>query len=595
MKKCVSCSLCILIVTALLLAGCGGGGGGGGTVSGGGGDGGGGINPTATPTTSSALGSKGYVYKADVAAVSGSRSTSSQFIVLSSNTNPPTGFNPAAGVIVRLKGNQPLIKRTDSQGYFDFGDVSGGTIDSTGSVSVVVDDPAADLPPANYPILDNPLPSSQLTDLRIVPPFDPDTANKNWIMMAGELECFYVIGKSGDTWHPVSDSVQWSVAGSNLGSFISPDGIFLSNSDLATTASGSITAQVSGTTLSISLTVYARVNTASIEGYVKDKNGDPVVNAFVEADNNSPGPIPTESPIPQPTVTISPTTEPTPYPATTSSSSPTSSPGVSPTESPTSVPGGGCCISIGIAITDENGYYRITDIPNGTYTVRVSSMYGGFSQEATVAVNGAAQQDFTLSVAVSNLYGMVSPDKYYYQPGATMNLQIGLLNMGPRAVSLNYTSIEFRLVKMDEPVPIPMAGLRTHIYIKDGETDPGQSPGNSGSGAGSGSGGTTGTSGTVIATATWSSGGTIQVEGYGEASIPASAVALKIPETADTGSYCTVEATLVSSQDITVEPSFIGLGTEPDPYPTPTPYPYPTEEPPYTPMPEPTVTSYPSQ
>ncbi len=586
MKKIVSYSLCVLVVTAFLLAGCGGSGGGGGTVSGGGG-GGGGISPVPTPTTSAVLGSKGYVYKADVAAISHSRSASSQFMVLSSNTNPPTGFSPAAGVIVRLKGSQPLIKTTDSQGYFDFGDVSGGAIDGTGSVSVVIDDPVTNLPPANYPILDVPMPSSQLTDLRIVPPFDTDPNNTIWIMMAGELECFYVIGKSGETWHPVSDSVQWSAPDPNLGSFISPDGIFLSNPDLTTTAAGSITAQVSGKTLSISLTVYARENTGIIEGYVKDKNGDPVVNAFVQADNNTPVPIPTETPVPLPTVTTEPPTEPTSTPITTSS--PSASPGVEPTASPTSEPGGTYCISCGIAMTDENGYYRITDIPNGVYTVRVSSMYGGFSQEATIVVNGTAQQDFTLSVAVSNLYGMVSPDKYYYQPGTTMNLQIGLLNMGPKAVNLNYSSIEFRLVMQDAPVPIPMAGARSHIRIKVGESSPGQSPGNSGSG----SGGTTGTSGTVIATATYSSGGTVQVEGYGEASIPATSVSLLIPESASTSSFYTIEATLVSSQDITVEPCFISLGTEPTPYPEPSPWPYPTQEPPY-PAPEPTFTTFPS-
>lgn len=582
MKKFVILSLFVVVVAIFLLAGCGGGGGGGGTVSGGGG-GGGGITPTATPTTAAVLGSKGYVYRADVAAVSGSKSTSSQFVILSDNTGAPTGFSPAAGVIVRLKGSQPLIRKTDSNGYFDFGDVAGGAIDSTGSVSVVVGDPGTDLPPSNYPILGDPMPASQLTDLRIVPPFDPDTANSTWIMMAGEIECFYVIGKYSDAWHPVSDSVQWSVSDASLGSFLGSDGIFLSSPEITSTVSGTITAKLSGSSLSLNLTVYANVNTAVIEGYVKDKNGDPVVNAFVEADGNMPGPIPTGSPITEPTTMAVPTAEPVSSPGTTSSPSP----GVSPT----ALPGGACCLSCGVAMTDENGYYRITDIPDGTYTVRVSSMCGGFSEQASVTVSGTARQDFTLSVAVSSLYGMVSTDRYYYQPGESMNLQIRLLNMGPKAASLSYQSIEFRLVKQSQPEPIPMAGALKIRLGRDGDSSPGQSPGNSGSG--SGSGGATGPSGTVIATVTYSTAGTAQVEGYGEALIPASAVALKIPAGETTGSYYTIEATLTSSQQITVEPSFMSLGTEPTPFPIPTVEPWPTGEPTYTPMPMPTVTSYP--
>jgi hypothetical protein len=588
MKKFAYLSLTVVLVAAFLLAGCGGGGGGGGTVSGGGG-GGGGITPTATPTAGTVLGSKGYVYKADIAAVSGLKSTSSRFVVLPDSTGAPAGFSPAAGVIVRLKGNQPLIKKTDSNGYFDFGDVTGGTIDSTGSVSVVIDDPIADLPPSNYPILGDPMPASQLADLRIVPPFDPDTANSTWIMMAGEIECFYVIGKSGDAWHPVSDSAEWSVSDATLGSFIRSDGIFISNPEIASTQSGAITAKLSGTSLSLNLTVYANINTAVIEGYVKDKNGDPVVNAFVEADSSMPCPTPTGSPIPEPTTTTVPTVEPVSSPGATSPS-----PGVSPTSpgiSPTALPGGVCCHSCAVAMTDENGYYRITDIPDGTYTVRVSSMYGGFSEQASVTVSGTARQDFTLSVAVSSLYGMVSSDKYYYQPGESMKLQIGLLNMSPRAASLSYQSIEFRLVRQSQPEPIPMAGSVKSRLLREGDSSPGQSPGSSGSG--SGSGGATGPSGTVVATVTYSTAGTVQIDGYGGASIPSSAVSLKIPDSEATGNYYTIEATLTSSQQITVEPSFMSLGTEPTPFPMPTVEPLPTGEPTYTPMPMPTVTSYP--
>ncbi len=357
------------------IAGCGGGGGG--TVNPV-------VNPTAviqsTPTQpgtspGNGLGKSGYVYK----------NSSSQIIILASNSNPPAGFTPAQGVTVRYAKNPSLIQRTDSSGYFNFGT----TLSETGNlnnIDLIVESPS--IPPASYPVLEGSMPASGLTDLRIIPPYD-DTA-ASWTMKAGDVETFYVAGKSGSKWYTVSDEITWAVSNNEAGYFSILPGFFTASS----AGTGQITATVNNRTLSLNLTVVSGNSVGTVDGYVKNLAGSPVLYAIVEAESSSGN------------------------------------------------------YSYSMAMTDAQGYYKLYDLPYGAYNLKVSVHYGQTAAQTNLSVQGAVRQDFTVSSEVSSsLNAMVYTDEPAYDPGETIKAQVGIINIGNESVNLQYTGIKFDLVK----------------------------------------------------------------------------------------------------------------------------------------------------
>jgi len=354
-------------------------------------------------------------------------------------------------------------------------------------------------------------------------------------MIAGQVEGFYVIGRQGTEWHPVSDDIAWSVSDSSMGTFMKDFGVFVSNGSIAETTTGKVTAKVGSTILSRDLTIIAREDLSSLSGIIKDKNGDPVTNAIVEI-----------------------------HPAAR-----------------------GEHFGPGMAIADENGAYRIEEIPDGTYTMIVRSLFGGEPlAHEPVTVKGPTVKDINLAGVVTTLFACARTQKIACKPGGTMYLQINMTNMGSKTVDYTYDSIEFRLRQVDYPEngggTVTIDGS-TATISREGSSTPG-SPGD---------GGISypepappmppSPPGIIIATAK-APGGTVQVGRLSEVLFPSTSVALVVPQDAPTGKSYYVEAVLVSAQKVEVAPAFVIIGEEPQPIPMPE----PTE-----PMPMPTATMFP--
>jgi hypothetical protein len=381
---------------------------------------------------------------------------------------------------VRSAKNPSLIQRTDGSGYFNFGNTFSGT-GNLNNIDLIVEDPSYQIPPLSYPVLDGAMPASQLTDLKIVPPYDENKEKNSWTIKAGYGETFYVVGKSGSAWHPVSDEITWSISNQELGTFNASPGFFIANASAE--GKGQINAQFAGRNLSLNLTVVSGSNVGTIEGYVKNLTAGPVVYAIVEA-----------------------------LPGNYSEN-----------------------YYYGMAITDEKGYYRIYDLPYGTYNVKVSVQYGAIASQTTLSVQGPVKQDFSVSSeGSSSINAMVNTDKPNYDPGETIKVQAGLINLGNQAVNFQYSSIKFDLVQQN-------------IFTYE----------------------------EIIINSNTSAGGNVQIPSIGNISIPSSPVSLQIPAGVDLYSYYYVKATVISSQTIKIEPAFITLGTY-VPYVTPVPGATPT-------------------
>ncbi|MDQ7826554.1 MAG: carboxypeptidase-like regulatory domain-containing protein [Candidatus Eremiobacteraeota bacterium] len=403
MKKLLVGLLVFMVLSALVLSGCGGGSGGGGSVgySGGGGST---ANPSTSGSTTTFTGTKGYVYT-----VSSGKAASSQIIVLPTNSSVPSGFTPAVGYTVRSATNSLISTITDAKGYFDLSTSSETAVSQDGE-GVVVEDPATgtSTSPICFPIMRDPMALSELTDVRIVPPFD--TTQNSWSLIASAYEMFFLIGRSGDTWHPVSDSVTWSVSDENLGSFVENYGLFKSSTDLSTTTTGTVKATCSDSTFSLSLKVVAISDLGSIEGTVKDESGNAVPWVMVSA-------------VPSSTAT-----------STVDKSSRSQHFHQFP------------YYSRFMAMTDKDGAYTISYVPPDTYTVKVSSYYGsGLAEDTVTVAAGKNHKDFTVSSVSAYITGVVNYDKYAYKPGDTMKVQVVLWNKGGSSVDINYTKVDFAL------------------------------------------------------------------------------------------------------------------------------------------------------
>jgi hypothetical protein len=407
--KTLSLLIFVMALSCLFCTSCGGGGGGYGTgFTAGMPDG----NiatvptPTYTPTQTQSLdlASKGYVY------VGSGRATSPQMIVLQTNTNPPTGFSPAPGYIVRSTANPSLVTRTDSLGFFDLSSAF-FTVDPSSAFSIIIEDPDSLVPPISYPVIGSPLPLSLLTDVKVVPPFNDNGQDRQWTLFAGQCEMFYLVGKSGNVWHTVSDAITWSISDSSMGTFLGDMGIFVASDSLSATATGTITAQCQGSSYALSLKVVKMADIGTIEGYVKDESGNPVANCMVEA------------------YTIQ---------------------QIAASQGRPSVPGS-AEIPYSMGITDGTGHYKIYDLPFDTYTVKVMDLYGTDLATATVQVNGPVTRDFTVTASSTStsLYAIVRTDNFAYKPGDTIKAQVSILNIGSSAANLQYSSIEFKLVNTD--------------------------------------------------------------------------------------------------------------------------------------------------
>jgi hypothetical protein len=503
--KRISLLLFLLAASCLFCASCSGGGGGSGTgFTSGMPDYNVPIVPTPGPTTTqtqgSALASKGYVY------VGSARASSSQMLVLPTNSNPPAGFTPASGYVVRSTANPSLVTRTDALGYFDLSSVF-FTIDPATPCSIIIEDPNALAPPLSYPVIGSPMPVAQLTDVRVVPPFNDNGQSRQWSMFAGQYETFFLVGKSGNAWHMVSDPVAWSVSDPTLGTFLNDMGIFAASTSVAATATGTITAQCQGSSYTLSLKVVKLTDLGSIEGFVRDSSGNALANCMVEAD--------------------------TVQQFAASQGRPTTP--------------GSAEIPCGIAITDGTGHYMITDLPYDTYTVKVTDFNGSSLASATVTVNGPTVKDFTVTVSVTptSLFSVVKTDNFAYRPGDTIKAQVSILNIGTSNLTLQYSSIEFKLVNSD-------------IF--------------------------TGTT-TVIASQT-APAASVAVPSYGQALAPTQAVSILVPQGVDASGHYSVEAVVSSTTAIAVEGTMIMIGDT-------TPLPTPTISPAPTPTPQPTSTTTP--
>ncbi|MGV8121388.1 MAG: carboxypeptidase-like regulatory domain-containing protein [Candidatus Xenobiia bacterium LiM19] len=521
MKKILYGLMILLIVAVAINSGCGGGSSGGDS----GYTGGGGSSTGTTPGTTSTVtysGTKGYVYVSSTAKTAKTtkntaavKASAKQIIVLPTNTTQPSGFIPASGYTVRSSTNSSITTTTDSQGYFNLSASSNSDASPTqNGDGVVVEDPSSEASPVNFPIMGEPMAASELTDIRIVPPFS--TTTSEWSIIAGGYEVFFLIGKSGDYWHPVTDSVTWSASESTLGSFNTDWGLFKSNSDISATATGTVQAVCAGTTYSQSIKVISLSEFGSIEGYVKDGSGNAVPRVVVDAISSD---------------------------TTTTSTDP-----------------GFChfpCFAPRMAMTDSKGYYKIYFLPAGSYNVKVSAYYGSSLAEATVDVSGAVTRDFTVSSVSVNVFGVVKSDKFYYKPGETMSLQVGLMNRGSSEASVTYSAIEFKLMFRER---------RGHHQPPPTEDEA-----------------------TVVATAV-AEGGTAAIEAHGRTLIPTEAVSLTIPETASTDGFYSVEATVTSSSTFRVEPGYMVVYS----YVSPSPSPSPSASPSASPSPSPSPSASPS-
>ncbi|MHC9540677.1 MAG: hypothetical protein AB9903_14325 [Vulcanimicrobiota bacterium] len=385
----------LFIVT--LLNGCGGGSAGSGGSSFYGGDSGTVTTPTTDTSSSqgSVLGTKGYVYVVSNAGKAGKKTASQEIIVLPSNSGVPQGFTVAAGYVVRSSSNPALFTRTDYNGYYDL-----STSNSSGSSGdhIVIEDPNSQAEPICFPVIGEPLPAAQLTDIRIVPPFS-DVDSAPWSIVSGSYEAFYLVGLSNEIWHPVSDAVSWSVSDSSLGSFFTGSSLFLANSSLATSASGTITAQCGGSSYELSTKVISQNDLGSITGTVNYENGLAASGLLVEVSVKSPNAV-VQSPY----------------------------------------------FSYGIAISDQSGHYQVSRLPYGSYSVKVSSFLGSTLAESSIEVTGTIKKDFTVSSAAASMQTVVKTDDYTYKPGETIQAQLSMINMSSGSIETEYSSITFNLV-----------------------------------------------------------------------------------------------------------------------------------------------------
>jgi len=381
-----------------LLNGCGGGGAG----SGGSSFYGGGSTIVTAPTTGasssqgSVLGTKGYVYVVSNAGKVRTKTASQEIIVLPSNSGIPQGFTVAAGYVVRSSSNPALFTRTDYNGYYDL-----STSSSSGSSGdhIVIEDPYSQAEPICFPVIGEPLPAAQLTNIRIVPPFSYDADSASWSIVSGSYEAFYLVGLSNEIWHPVSDTVSWSASDSSLGSFVSGSSLFLANSSLATSASGTITAQCGGSSYDLSIKVISEKDLGSITGTVNYESGLPASGLLME---------------------------------------------VSVRNSNTVVQS--TCFSYGIAISDQNGQYQVSRLPYGSYSVKISSFLGSTLAESSIEVTGPMKKDFTVSSAAASMQTVVKTDDYTYKPGETIQARLSMINMSSGSIETEYSSITFNLV-----------------------------------------------------------------------------------------------------------------------------------------------------
>jgi hypothetical protein len=385
------------LLIAALLGGCGGGSGGSGGSSFSGGSG-----YVTTPTTGTSsgqgtvLGTKGYVYVASGSGKAGNKASTQEIVVLASNSSVPQGFAAAVGYVVRSSSNPTLFTRTDYNGYYDLS--TSGSSESSGD-QIVIEDPYSQAEPVCFPVIGEPLPAAQLTGITIVPPFSDDTSSGPWSIVSGSYEAFYLVGQSNGVWHPVSDTVTWSVSDSNLGSFYGGSGLFLASSSLTASASGTVTAQCSGSSYSLPIKVISQSDLGSISGTVMNENGLAAPGLLVEV-----------------SVTTSNTSSQSPH------------------------------FSYGIAITDQNGLYQVSKLPYGSYSVKVKSFFGSTLAESTVQVAGAVQKDFTVSSAAAAMQSVVKTDSYLYKPGGTIQAQVSMINMSSGSIETAYSSITFKLI-----------------------------------------------------------------------------------------------------------------------------------------------------
>jgi hypothetical protein len=513
----------VIIMAMFLLSGpgCGGGSGGGGGLSSNM-PGGSIVNvpqpapaPTLSPLAGTPLGSRGYVYVSS--ARGGAKVASGQIIVLPTAANPPDGFVPAVGYLVRSSLNPYVYTRTDSNGYFDLSFAAGTTSSST--ASIIVQDPSSQAGTVSYPVIGSPMPCASLTNVKIVPPFS-GSSQAEWSLYAGQCDTFFLVGFSGNEWHPVSDTVTWSVSDATMGAFTGT-GLFTASDSLSATTSGTIAAACGGLTFTVRLKVVPRGSVGSIQGYVKDDKGNPAANVMIDTRNPGGGGD---------------------IPAGLTSGTATGSSG--------SVPGGMPVIPYGIAVTDNSGFYRISNLPYDTYTITVSSLSGTTLASDSVAVSGPVTKDFTITGSVYTLFAMVSTDQFAYTPGSTIKAKITVLNTGAGAVNVTYGAIQFTLVNSD-------------IFL--------------------------GTS-TTVSTVT-APGGTVTIPPFGQAVFPQTAVSLSVPQSSDSTGHYSVAVSFTSTPVIKANQAEVMIG---DLQSLPTPTPTTTVTPSPVPTPTPTTTTPPS-
>lgn len=336
------------------------------------------------------FGLKGYVYKLEW------YKEIDNFIVLPTNNKIPEGFIPAEGVVVRLLSDPPQIKLTDSQGAFNFED----SVDS--NLSGDIENPDVMLQISgekklvfHYPVFSEPKPAYQLEKLRIVPPFYDDPTKIS--LRAGECELFYVIGKSGDKWHPVSDKIIWTVDNEKAGAFLD-EGLFLSSDKIETTENCKITAQIDDNSLSLDVAVLSPENFSTISGRVYYGEEMPLSSVIIEAE-------------------------------------------MSDTENY-------CYRAI---LTDAEGKYEINNLPPGKYDIRVKDLYGNLLEKKKVNLKADGVEPVEIEVNSALLLPLVTaivePDAYQYEPGKNINVQVKILNLTDQNFSIDYDSIEVNMIE----------------------------------------------------------------------------------------------------------------------------------------------------
>lgn len=375
-------TLCLLVFSLFLIHGCGGGGFGN-------------IDPVNPPNNNPAtqtdiLGTTGYVYTRSVSGLEASQGSGQQIFIYPNNHPPGNlGLVPLPGAVVNSLIDGSIKTMTDSNGYFTLPQLFNNTGDLSPDIFV---NPGNNATPISYPILYGSKPSSDIIpgSFRIVPPYD-ETAT-GWSMKPGQIEWFIVIGKDlFGNWYVVSDTINWSVTDTGLGTFVAGYGIFQAAQN-PSVPSGQISATFGNMTIALNITVSSTQGFGTISGQVQDQNGNPAVYAIVEVNG-----------------------------------------------------------AYSTGITDLNGNYSV-QVPNGTYEVRARTLYGNTSnwQNVTVLNNN---QTVNLTLTTSGTYipsfvnGMVQSEELSYNAGDTINTKVTIINLSNQPMDLTYGSILFELIE----------------------------------------------------------------------------------------------------------------------------------------------------